>query len=1072
MKKYIHIILGALLLSLVACNGYFEDIDNGLEGNNKVILSAKALGATTRANNNVIADTDIESTLAWIDVYVLDEDFNVWHSERIDKSSNPVVGGGDFVLSKNRDEFDEGDGFYIYMIANSTSPLSEATTWDELKELTQKDEHLHLTGSEGVNDITVPSYFLMDGFAYEAQSASDKGPDSMEPIIINSGADEDIVLAGTLQRAAAKIMISITQGDSVEFKQNLELSSPLYSFYQLPISTLVVTPDAGVNFVSDKQTTKEWGINPQNFFWNTDKSGKPVITLTGYAYANDWSGKQSTNESSLLLNIPMMWNKDGDSNTGEEGKEQASPVNWYKVPLSKNSKFERNTCYIINIKINAIGAEEKNTPVELEDIEYVTLPWQDVSVTIGGNEARYLTLNTDLVKIYDSNFDLDQLTFTSSSPIKSIKLKDVFSHNDETNVISSLPLTKESDGTTEAEYETGDNVYAYYIDKFGQKIQLGTDPNFDIIVVERPELNKSQILELENNLYKKEGIDASQQHIRAEVPADQKRALNGNIHIYSPIYASTNADDVDELRWNSHFNTVRYLEFEVMNEQGLTATFRVEQSPVTVIRNLEGFFSYRTDFRIDDAPVQFNADAFTSSLGKIKPVDNGPIHYLNPVSPFFCLAGFLPYHAHEVNEDGVLLLDNCNSSYKGYEELLYGFMDRPYHRSFDFGGPIAGVFHRDHYDNVDGKPVPSDATMANGANKYYQAFGLIYDDEATGKRFRRHYTGNFFETFWSKLVTEVYDEDVTITVPVLGYPKICETCTRNLSINPSSPETAKPYILASECKYPSHSNKYTSSRRFKIGETTKVIPRGQAAIYKISPTSGFDGWEEDTSTNSYWTILVWNSNKNGYNFSSTGDPNPSFYNHRMYHVRVTATSNEYTVGAPRLMDEDGKPTNDRERGYTLESEDNARLVSPSFMVASQLGESILPTQEHNYVMPGIEGFYYYAKRQCQEYVETRYEDENGNGKYDAGEPVYHYNDWRLPTKAEIDYIIKHQDTSRAMDKVMYAQYYYIASTKPGVYTEETLLSNQIPNYDTKYTGWYMRCVRDAFKEPEPVRYNR
>ena len=1084
MRRYLSIIFGSFLLSLVACNGNLDELDRTPDGNGKIIVSAKSLGVTRSA------DTDVESTLAWIDVYVMDESKNIVHSERIDKSASPVVGGGEFTLSKNREDFEKNKGYYFYMIANSTEPLSTAKTWDELKKLSQRDEHLHLSGITGIEDLTVPKYFLMDGFAYVPTAGSTTAPAEMPLMVLNNGVnDDDLILGGTLVRAASKIMITIKQGDSVEFKETLDGATPLYSYYQLPISTLMVRPDATTFFNSEKQNTKEWGIDNRNqsFNWETE-NGAPQLTLVGYAYANDWS-KNPANESALLLSIPMMWDKDGDLGKEESnGKEAASPVNWYKVPLSKNDKFERNKCYVINITINAVGAEEQNTPIELKDIEYVTLDWQDVHVSLGDTSAKYLTLNTDLVKIYDTNFDLDQLTFASSSPIKSIKLKDTF--NESNGSITPLKVTKESDGTTEVEYEEGDGVYAYYIDKFGQKIQLGEDPGFDLHVVEQPSWDKANILNHEANLLdaKQKNEDGSfvlgedgnpvsmgkspeVQHIRAVVPDDQKRALNGNIHIYSPINAVAGNDD---LNWNSHFNTVRYLEFEVMNEQGLTATFRVEQTPVTVIRNLEGFFSYRDDFRVGNDPVQFNADAFTTSVGKTKPVDQGPIHFLNPVSPFFVLAGFLPYHAHEVNDEGVLLLDNCNSSYKGYEELLYGFMERNYHRSYSFGGPIAGVFHRDHYDNVDGKPVPSDATLANGNNKYYQAFGLIYDDEATGKSFRRHYTGNFFETFWSKVVGEVYQEDVVIEYPIVRTDLvICRYCMENKSTNPDG----KPYILATECPYypdksANHKKKYVTGYPCKVGTRTVKVPKGQAAIYKLSPTDNYDDWEHYTTT--FYFTTPRDKSSTAYYFPTYEYPEaqPSFFNHRMYHVRVTTTSNEYTVAAPRLMDEDGNPTEDRERGYTLESEDNAKVVSPSFMVASQLGESILPTQEHNYVMPGIQGFYYYAKRQCQEYVETRYDDENGNNKYDVGEPVYHYNDWRLPTKAEIDYIIEHQETSRAMDKVMYAQYYYVASTKAGVYTEDTLLSNEIPNYNTSYTGWYMRCVRDAFKEPEPVYYNK
>lgn len=983
MRNYISIIF-ATLLTLTSCVNNDVELDQQPEGSSRIVISAKSLGITTRS-----ADTDIESSLALVDVYVMDEARNIVYSERIDKSSSPLVGGGEFVLRKNRDEFAVGEKFFVYMIANSTAPHSEAATWEELCEMTQTDENIHLSGIEGQEN---PDFFLMDGFAYLSEGGNDKAPDEMTAYVINDGVKgKDVFLNGTLYRAAAKIVVNLMQGSSVEFHKVMDNSVPLYSFYQLPISTLVVRPEEGVAYSCQKQTTDEVGLNADSFQWSEGEDGTS-ITLIGYAYANDWA-KQTANESSLLLNIPMMWNKDGS----EDGsKEAASPVNWYKIPISKESRFERNKCYVINVNINAVGAGEKNTPLEINNAEYVTLDWQKVNVGIGQNEAKYLTLNMEVVKIYNTNFDLDQLTFTSSSPIKSIKLKDVFSHNVRLDSFQSVDITKESDGETATVYEEGDGVYAYYIDKFGQKIQLGSDPNFDIKITEHPELTKAEVLQRELNLYQKEGADV--QYIRAEVAPGHERQLNGDIHIYSPINAVAGDADLD---WNSHFNTIRYLEFEVMNEQGLVATFRVEQTPITVIRNIEGFFSYRDDYVVA-GEMQFNPGAFSSSFGKIEPVYSGPIHYLNPKAPFFALAGFLPYHAHECTEDGTLTY-SCTSSYNGFEELLYGFMERVYHRSYAWGGPVAGIFHRDHYVATNGTHLGS--SDINVPSKYYQAFGLQYYNEDNGKYYKRHYTGNFFETFWAKYVGKVYKEDG-----------------------------------------------YNSNGRPRL--------RGQADIVKQVPNDNFDGWDVYSM--------------------------PRFMaNHRMYHVRVTTTSDKYIVAIPKLMDEDGNPTNDRERGYTMESEDNARTVSPSFMVASQLGESILPKNEHHYVVPGLQGIYYYAKRQCQEYVEARYDDLNESGEYEPGEPVYHYHDWRLPTAAEIEYIIEHQDISRAMDKVLYGQYYYQASTKKDVYDETTLISREVPGWiylpelypdedwkeDQSYKGWYMRCVRDAFKEPKPIIYD-
>lgn len=996
MKKYIYIILGLLILSLGSCNDAANIPGQEHNTSNKVILTVKALKAVTRT----VADTDPEATLAWVDVYIMnEEDSTIWHRERIDKSLSPVAHSGQFALKKKRDEFALNKKYFIYVIANATAPLNEeARNWKDLCKLVQTDENLHLSGFNiAIMEGKAPKYFLMDGYAYVGED-----PGKMTACVIRNSADDETELSGTLYRAAAKIILNITQGNNVKFQKELEANFPLYSLYQLPISTLVVAPEVTSTYKSVKQTTVEHGMDdgPTKPFYWTDTDKGPKITFIAYAYANDWSGKKVENESSLLLSIPMLWDKENDGTI-----DTPSPVNWYKIPLSKESRFERNKCYMINLTINAIGAEDKNEPIELKDIEYVTLDWQDVKVGLGNNEARYLTLNTDVVKIYNKNFDLDQLTFTSSSPIKSIKLKDVFSHNESSGTFSVSEVTKESDGTTEPEYEEADGVYAYYIDKFGQKIQLGTDPEFDIKLTDAgyEAYTKEQILALESNLYQKADVDT--QYIHCELPAEQKRALNGNIHIYTPIYPIEGNED---LNWNSHFNTVRYLEFEVMNEQGLTATFRVEQSPVTIISNKEGFFSYRDDFRIGNAQLYHNPDAFPNAHGKKRPVDNGPIHYLNPGEPFFMTAGFLPYHEHECDENGVLLISCTNAPTEGYEELLYGGIERVYHRTYSFGGPVESVFHRDHYVTVNGNILGGQYNNPTDVSHYYQALGMMYavettnsDGVTTKKYYRRHYTGNFFETFWSKYVMKVYTEDGT-----------------NMD--------------------------------------GKARVKGQADIVRQMGNEAHNGWEIFTSY--------------GYNVA--------YNNHRMYHVRATSTSSEYTIAFPRLMDENGMPTTDRSRGYTMEGTDNSKIVSPSFMVASQLGETTMPRNEYNYVVPGVEGIYYYAKRQCQEYVEARYDDLNGNHKYDAGlkeeggEPVYHYNDWRLPTKAEIDYIIEHQNSSRAMDMVMRAQYYYVASVVAGVYNENTLISSEVPNYNTNYTGYYMRCVRDVYKEPEPVYYNK
>ena len=998
MKRYFSIIFVAFLLAFVACNSNNEELDRDYTGNNKVVISAKSLGAITRS-----ADTDPESTVAWLDVYVMDADKKIIYSERIDKSSAPVVGAGEFVLGKNRDEFTQDESYYVYMIANSTAPLAttsdvKAETWDDLKELTQTDRNLHLSGW-GVdnNDVKSPEYFLMDGFAYVPANVNDVGPAAMEAFVINDGGDDNIELAGTLYRAAAKIVLNITQGDNVKFETVLDGATPLYSFYQLPISTLVVAPEAGTRFVSEKQTTGEWGIDNKLFNF-IQKDGKPMLTLLGYAYANDWN-KEAANESSLLLSIPMMWDKDGDKSTGVDGKEASSPVNWYKVPLSKNNKFERNTCYVINININAIGAEEKNTPIELKDIEYVTLPWQEVQVEIGQTIAKYLTLNTDVVKIYDKNFDLDQLTFTSSSPIKSIKLKDTFSHNLTNSSLAALPLENEITDdeevdSYEARYTGGDGLYAYYIDKFGQKIQLGTDPGFDLKDVDHTDWTKEVILEKENNLYNKDGVAYNEQYIRAEVPAGQERALNGDIHIYSPIYADSSNPDLD---WNSHFEATRYLEFEVMNEQGITATFRVEQIPSVLITHEEGFFSYRSDMKYSD-------DQEVAS------------HYLNYLGgKSFHLTAFYWFHEHDWSKEFEMTEDwwnqnrndrdyswvnpnTCpaNQEASGVETIHYSYLANAITYTNSSGKVINTLYAGSHRPTVHPKDpfvrwryrgIAQAKMDTDGA-----AIGGLYQKE-DGKWYRKHYVWNAQPIFYSMYVANVYDAD----------------------------------------------------------DPSKNIVKGQANIYAMyhntpaqnmfvdSPGTGWAPWR-------HWDRIN---------------------NHRMYNIRTTTPQTDYTIGFPKLDNV----------GDTQNIPDNAIMISPNLQIASQLGETFYQSvvdeivkNDYGFLIPKVGEIYKLAEEHCRNYVETTYvNDDNkikwwSDGQKTDNSKVIHYDDWRLPTKKEIDQMIQFQQSSRAMDKVLTGKYYFCITGKGNdadINVKENWVSNPVPDYVVGNEGYYIRCVRDV-----------
>lgn len=170
----------------------------------------------------------------------------------------------------------------------------------------------------------------------------------------------------------------------------------------------------------------------------------------------------------------------------------------------------------------------------------------------------------------------------------------------------------------------------------------------------------------------------------------------------------------------------------------------------------------------------------------------------------------------------------------------------------------------------------------------------------------------------------------------------------------------------------------------------------------------------------YYYFWINNSEKDTqiYRWASNGG------NARMYHVRITASSGTYTIGRPKITN-----------GVTDSGADNAQLVSPSFMIASQLG-AVQPTSDVDI-----------AASHCEQYVEV-YEDP------DSGETI-HLRDWRLPTKAELEIIMDFQyKTNAAMDEVLAGKWYWSASGS---------VENSEGD-DGSRTNAYIRCVRDAYDD--------
>jgi hypothetical protein len=188
---------------------------------------------------------------------------------------------------------------------------------------------------------------------------------------------------------------------------------------------------------------------------------------------------------------------------------------------------------------------------------------------------------------------------------------------------------------------------------------------------------------------------------------------------------------------------------------------------------------------------------------------------------------------------------------------------------------------------------------------------------------------------------------------------------------------------------------------------------------ETASNSSFFGSKVAQTSGSSYTINYYYYNTRG---RQIGSAISSLDNPRMYHVHVTATSALYTVAIPK------RDTN----GYTESTPENSKLVSPSFMIASQLGATLSPSNKT------------VAETHCAEYVEV-----TSDGRV--------FDNWRLPTASEIDIIINHQDVSDAMAVVLTGANYYCAYNTDSkgnvIYTKATGKSG---------SGVAVRCVRDVY----------
>ncbi len=493
------VIIGCVAsLFLGACsneNEIFPSKPEVADGNRIVLNIASATLPLSRG----VEVTGAEVKVAHVDVLIFGADEKRVHHERI----SPAMDGktGTLALSAKREQFTAGEAYRVYLVANSVLPEEDFAAVADLaglKSLTQQSRDIHVTGL-GNN---APEAFLMDGIARLKGSAGDN-------VVLNrAGQTEDTLLESTLRRAAAKIVVVITQGEEVRFTEDPATAGAVYYLRNMPYTTSVLS---GVDGEAELMSTLP--AAPSDYFkWDLEAAPKKIV-VTAYAYAHDWNDKsQLENEVRLIVNIPLAAKQ--NDGTQEFGEVMDS---YYQIPVSKDKKLERNTCYYVTATVNAPGAQDPSEPETLQNVEYSVVEWEDKTVNVGGESERpiFLYVNEEEMAMYNMESDNTTLHFSSSMPV-------------------------------EAEV-TG----AYYIDKFGQETNVTGA-------------------------------------IRDQISATPAEGLSGNIAVHSPV--PTN-------------NAIRYIKLKVSHKDNPTISreVTVAQYPLEYITNIQGWYSYRDDFKKTDA---------------------------------------------------------------------------------------------------------------------------------------------------------------------------------------------------------------------------------------------------------------------------------------------------------------------------------------------------------------------------------------------------------------------------------------------------------------------------------------
>lgn len=588
MKKILFYTICCATLSLMACSndmGVTQPADAG-----KVTLSFDASGASFGTRTEV-DDTAAEQKLEWIDVFVFtngadadiasDDDTIIYH-ERIDHSSATEP----HTLGLDLNDLITGQAYYVDVIANSktlkgiTGEMNATiTNRGTLFSKIETTEYIQLTGLD-INNV--PTSFLMDGVAYLAGGSDDK---SAVVLRADDDVSQNVNLNVTLRRAAAKVVFNF------KLKEGIDAM-----FDSFGISDGAATPTytpAGSYFVDNMKYKAMLTAKAEDEYNWTDghlrttteipygdylKAGDAAggkyqtMSLTTYVYCHKWDYHAGSSSSLSEIEPSVIVNLPVVTTTGEN-----NPRNYYEISLDVTPTID--------------GYDEH---FALERNHYYV-----INATINALGGSNPQIRVELENVKYQVYPWDETTINvggdNGARYLTLNTEHIEMHNEDVDA-SSLTFASSSPITSITRTE------AYYYNKYGNRINLSSGDDIDRAVVGS---------------------------IKAEDASEGN--LTGGITVTSPMQITQSSNQVD-----AHKNTIRYLTFEVQNEQGLTKTFTVMQYPLIYITNQRGYYSYRSDFIAtgQSTPTTYEDGGEGNDIVAIS-YNQGTYNYSNETGGFF-----------------------------------------------------------------------------------------------------------------------------------------------------------------------------------------------------------------------------------------------------------------------------------------------------------------------------------------------------------------------------------------------------------------------------------------------------